>query len=212
MKKLIATLCLTALATGAFAQGLVKFQNSTTTTVGLVSTGGTIVAAPGSALTAPNWYYALLAAPSGTANPHEFTFAGLYATNTTSAGRLQGGLLSPGVAAQNWAAGETKSFLVAGWSADNGNVWNPAWIAPGNVHLANGDFAGTPLGWFGVSTIGTGVAGGPDSNGNNLPTLALFGALPSINTGFTMVQVPEPATMALAGLGAAALLIFRRRK
>lgn len=31
-------------------------------------------------------------------------------------------------------------------------------------------------------------------------------------TGFTIGAVPEPATFALAGLGAAALLIFRRRK
>jgi len=37
----------------------------------------------------------------------------------------------------------------------------------------------------------------------------------AINTGmagFTIQPIPEPATMALAGLGAAALLIFRRRK
>lgn len=31
-------------------------------------------------------------------------------------------------------------------------------------------------------------------------------------TSFSLVPVPEPSTMALAGLGAAALLIFRRRK
>jgi len=35
---------------------------------------------------------------------------------------------------------------------------------------------------------------------------------PTVFPGFTVTAVPEPATFALAGLGAAALLLFRRRK
>lgn len=212
MKKLIATLCLTALATGVFAQGLVKFQNSTTTLIKQQMADGSTVNTPGSALTAPGFYYAVLAATEGTQDPHVFGFAGAYATNTTAAGRLQGGLLT-GVPVTGWAPGETKSFMVVGWSADQGAVFNPAWIALGNVDTGHGMFAGTPGGYFGVSAIGVGAAGGPDPvTGLSLPTLAIFGPTPSLNTGFTLVPVPEPTTMALAGLGAAALLIFRRRK
>jgi hypothetical protein len=36
--------------------------------------------------------------------------------------------------------------------------------------------------------------------------------LPGWNQDLVMTTVPEPSTFALAGLGAAALLIFRRRK
>jgi hypothetical protein len=60
------------------------------------------------------------------------------------------------------------------------------------------------LGW---SIIGTGT-GQP----NTTPE-ALFSGT-GITQGFTLfaVPVPEPATMALAGLGGLSLLLFRRRK
>jgi hypothetical protein len=208
MKKLVTTLCLAALATGAFAQGLVKFQNSTATSITQKLLDGTIIATPN----APQgFYYALLMAVEGEANPHVFSFAGVLATNTGTAGRLQGGSLL-GVQTTGWTPGSTKSFLVVGWSSDQGAAFNQAWMALGNVDTGNGLFAGTPGGWFGVSKIGTGAAGGTDPiTGGSLPALAVFGAAPSLTTGFTLVPVPEPATMALAGL-AAALLIFRRRK
>jgi hypothetical protein len=53
-------------------------------------------------------------------------------------------------------------------------------------------------------TLGTG--GGPST--------AVFGPNATASTwnGLTLTAVPEPSSMALAGLGAASLLIFRRRK
>jgi hypothetical protein len=46
------------------------------------------------------------------------------------------------------------------------------------------------------------------------PSTAVFSATPNANqwSGITMIPVPEPSSMALAGLGAASLLLFRRRK
>jgi hypothetical protein len=202
MKKLAAILCLTALTTGAFGQGLVKFANSSTS---LVSFNGAVM--PASAT--PGYYFALLSAPLGTTDPTLFAFAGVYATNSTSAaGRLQGGSLLGVTTDSTWAPATTRAFLVAGWSADNGNVWNPNWMHAGTI----GGVAGTPGGYFGFSSIAEGRAGGTDPvTQQNYPALALFSGT-TIAAGFNLVPVPEPTTMALAGLGAAALLIFRRRK
>ena len=190
MKKLAAILCLSALTTGAFAQGLVTFANGPTTlisaTIGGVS-ASTAAGAPGS------YYYALLT--NGTATG-TFSFAGLMQTNSASAGRI-GPTYTTTV--NGWAPGQALFYEVAGWSASLGTTWNPAWLT--------GNFGGK-LGNFGVSVAVSGTAGGGSPPA---PAWNLFGGtglqgfnLPSI--------VPEPSSMALAGLGAAALLIFRRRK
>ena len=109
MKKLAAILCLTALATGAFAQGYVRFANSSTT---LVSVDG--------AVTSGTYYYALLAAAPGTTDRSTFQFTGIYASSTAPAGRLQGGSLQGVYTTAAWGALQERSFFVAGWSADNG--------------------------------------------------------------------------------------------
>jgi hypothetical protein len=46
--------------------------------------------------------------------------------------------------------------------------------------------------------------------GTSFTAAATFGA--GLFSGFALVAVPEPSTMVLAGLGAASLLLFRRRK
>lgn len=193
MKKLAAILCLTALATGAFAQGLIKFQNSSTT---LVSVGGTAQAG--------TFYYALLAAAPGTTDRAAFQFTGLYATNTATAGRLQGGSLLGVTANSAWPALTERSFYVAGWSSDLGVTFNQDWLS--------GNFGAVSTGFFGWSAIATGTSGGPDPvTGQTVPALALWSGT-TLTSGFNLTPIPEPTTMALAGLGAAALLIFRRRK
>lgn len=192
MKKLAATLCLSAMATGAFAQGVVIFNNSPTT---LVSAGTSAQTATAISGPAGSYYFGLLTSATGT--PGSFTFASLYATNSSlAAGRFVGGT----VPVSGWAPGTTKSYEVAGWASSLGTTFNPSWLtaAPGN-------------GFFGLSAIGSGVAGGTTAGGQSFPTLPLFGGT-GIGSGFALVGVPEPSSMALAGLGAAALFIFRRRK
>jgi len=74
---------------------------------------------------------------------------------------------------------------------------------------------GTASGNFGISAVATGISGGAGVPAS--PAYNLFGGATGIQTGFNAntvggAVVPEPSSMALAGLGAAALLIFRRRK
>lgn len=194
MKKLAVMLCLTALATGVYAQGLINFFNNATT---LVSDNGVATSGPVGA-----YYFGLFIAPEGTSDPMAFAFSGLYGTNQASAGRFTGGA-NQGM--PNFPAGQTRAILVRGWSADLGHDWNPEWLQmvfPG----------ATPTSVYGTSAIApTFIAGGFDGTGT-IPTLVAFGGTTGIQGGLSLELVPEPTSLALAGLGAAALLIFRRRK
>ena len=192
MKKLAVMLCLSALTTGAFAQGLVNFFNTAGTLVSTGQPGNTAALAAGNP---GNYYFGLLTAPAGTTDPTKFTFSGAYGTNQTFAGRFTGG---GGVAVTGWGAGVTMAFEVAGWSKGLGATFQSSWL----TSLPSG---------FGLSPIGSGAAGGSTPTGT-LPNFNLFGGS-GLTSGFNIpVAVPEPTSMALAGLGAAALLIFRRRK
>jgi len=229
MKKLAVTLCLSAVAVSAFAQGTVNYLNGPTT---LISTNSSALSSGGTgptATTAGGFFYALFTAPTTTTSIGSisellsggWTFSGLYAANTaaTTGGRFTGG---GGVAtSQGWAAGVSQSYVILGWSAglgaQNTNILarlNGATLSGGM--WSGGGLTGADNGQFiGLSPIGNGAAGGGASG---FPAFGLFGA-PSgqgnpIQTGYSLyvVNVPEPTTFALAGLGAAALVIFRRRK
>jgi len=134
-----------------------------------------------------------------------FTFTGLFGTNTAAVGRFTG---NPGTdnAVVNGATGSSANFVVVGWSANiAGADWNAfrTWYANGN----NVQFTG----WAGRS----GVAQNVQLGGGLTPAGTIFGAGAGQVSGFVLGRldpVPEPSTMALAGLGAAALVIFRRRK
>jgi len=65
---------------------------------------------------------------------------------------------------------------------------------------------GLYTGWSAIGSLIPAAAG----SGGNAP--ALFGAGAGQISSFVLVPAPEPATIALGGLGAAALLLFRRRK
>jgi hypothetical protein len=190
MKKLAVILCLTALSTGAFAQGLINFFNNAATLVSAGASSQTALAISG----APGaYYFALLTSPVGA---NTFTFANVLGTNQTVAGRFNGGA---NVQVSGWAAGAARDFKVAGWDSSLlGSTFNSSWLTS------------NPQG-FGLSTLGTGQAGGFNGTGT-LPNLNIFGGATGIQNGFLVTTVPEPTSMALAGLGAAALLIFRRRK
>jgi hypothetical protein len=86
------------------------------------------------------------------------------------------------------------SFFVAGWSSSLGHDWNQQWL--------NGKFGA--LGYFGISSVATGVSGGPDLP--PWPPLPLFGGPTGIQTGFVLSPVPEPSVLSLEVAGALLLL------
>jgi len=215
MKKQIGILAVTLLAVSAFAQGTITMGNLSTTTVKkwTSATDSTLVNVP---LTATSGAYVqFLAAPTGTsltplgtlgaggftasyttlasflaANPlwNAYTTTGI----SPAAGRFQGGT----VTVTPLSPGGTIEYIMIGWT---GGATLDAAIAAG--------------GMIGQSALVTGIAtGNPNTSPPGTATLmnASFGGmtLAPLVTG----PVPEPSTFALAGLGAAALLIFRRRK
>ena len=147
--------------------------------------------------------YSLGASLDPTANG--FTFFGAYGTNTASVGRMTGNPTTDDVIVPGYGAGSSADFVVVGWSAGiAGSDWAAfrTWYNNGSPQGAAG-FAGHSY-----------VAEGVQLGGGLIPPGTIFGAGVGQVPGFTLqyINVPEPSTFALAGIGAAALVIFRRRK
>jgi len=210
MKKLALTSAsVMALALGAFGQGAVFVDNST-------STGSLSQTAQG------NYY-------TGTANI-EVWYLNSTAASDANINSLNGssalvGGVSANVAAYNFltADGFTLATQILGVSVGDGVISIPTALEIAGITLANGgalfgiaawtqgsSFTSTPGGFGGVLTFFN-----PTSNytvpppGTPVPP-----ALNNWNPDLVMtpITVPEPGISALAGLGAAAMMIFRRRK
>jgi len=195
MKKILCTLAVVGLAASAFAQGqvnlssgsnLVKDMNGASVAVN----GGFVQLLWGTGPLVNAWdstKYSSLAAWL-TANPTWVADNEVKSINGPLAGRFGNqvvtidSLVSVNMAVAAWL-GNYASFDAAIAGASQGNISGSFALKPGNPNA-------TPVPELPASTSG------------------LF-------PGMTMVQlqaVPEPSSLALAGLGAAALLIFRRRK
>ena len=100
--------------------------------------------------------------------------------------------------------GSTAQFVVVGWSAALGSNIEQLGDSLGNP--------GTYYGLIGQSAVSGAITLG---NGAGIPTSALFGPGAPFIQGFTLGQfiyIPEPAALALGGLGGLALLAFRRKQ
>jgi len=137
---------------------------------------------------------------------------------TSLAGSISGQGGSSGAGVTGWGAptgsspsdgGTEMYYLLVGWSANLGTTWSQV-----SSELATESWITT--GFFGVSSIGYGYSGGGINNINAPSVFGVTGAEPGgFTSGFTLytvTPVPEPTTMALAGLGGLAMLMFRRRK
>jgi hypothetical protein len=219
MKKLLGILAISALAASAFAQGTVILGNQT----GLVkqwtsATDTTLISVPKG-----GGYVELIAAPATTAlaNPlftlvgnsatmNYSSIAGFLAANpgwalpSNAAGVGTPGLI--GLGAGVFAAGTytingigdgaNAQYLLIGWtgSATTADAGIAGWVPGGNM--------------FGESSVFTTAT----SSLLGTPSPPLPVNLRTTFGGMTLVpNIPEPATFALAGLGLAALLVFRRR-
>lgn len=209
MKKLALTVAVVGALTCSYAQGTFNFANTAGT---LISAGG--VSATGAAGT---YNYAVFFAPSTTAagigesagafnNPVWQTVGGVNASVAT-AGRMSS-LNGYTELTGALPSGTVVDFIVRGWSSSAGATW-----AAALAYWNNGSPAADM--YIGQSVIGNDMLMG----GGAIPVPGLFGVgVNQLNAGFNMALVPggtvvpEPSSMVLAGLGAASLLLFRRRK
>lgn len=203
MKKTILLIGLTmATIAPTFGQGFINFS-----WFGVPGAGqGIQIANPSSpSAQLPGWYLsgdysveAYMAAGSGAAEGSLVAIAStktvfIGGATTTAAGgpTVDGSGLWQGPVADTGLAVGAGTIQVRAWYDPNHNTtWDQAQAAGLNV--------GKSL----VYNIA--LTGNVDPTINSLDTIAM--------APFTVSAVPEPGTFALAGLGAAALLIFRRRK
>jgi len=234
MKKTLLTLAIIASAAAAYAQGFVYFGNagnthtSTNSAVGGTATG--LTAANGGT-TATTYYFALFSsssAPSSSAaivgtsastyafqNGSGWTFdnpsstsgylGAAYATNNSTAGQFTATDQDPNNSNQSLlASGAAQYFVVVGWSANIGST-----LAALESWYANPTVAG----WVGESAASGSIT--PAAPGGSEVSVMGHSApgIPGFTLGdVTPVPSPEPATMALAAIGGASLLLFRRKK
>ena len=227
MKKTIVTVAIAAFGfVAAQAQGLVHFNNSNATLISTnTAAGGAATGVAANLASGGSFYFALFAAASGTtvgggtnatmpsassvgtyvwdaANSASWTSVAL-GTNNATAGRFASTTAdsSANTALTGLAAGTAYSMVVVGWSADLGST-----LAAMESAVAAGH-----SGILGESVVGTITPG----NGVGIPSSAVFGTGSPFIQGFTLgalPTIPEPGTLALAALGGASLLLFRRKK
>ena len=219
MKKLLGIMALSALAASGFAQGTVTVWNQT----GLVKQWTSAADSTPISVAKNGGFVQLIAASAGTAlaNPLFTTVAsGVQANYSSLAGFLAA---NTGWAAASGTAGTAPVAIALGAGLFSGGTFTIGNIGAG----ANAEYLA--IGWTGafasidqaIAAAGTGVMGGAsaiyttataDPGASPPPTPISMRLTFGGQTLAPIVLVPEPSTFALAGLGAAALLIFRRRK
>jgi len=217
MKKILFTAIATlSLAAYSFGQGEVLFSTGSAT-LARIYTNSTVGGQADFQNGAPInqalgfWTFALFYAPTTVSNvvgrtpwlDPNWTFSNIYGTNTGPLGRFAGwtpGNPNSAGVIPGYAAGTSANLVGIGWNTGVGGVS----LAEFESHYQSGD---STL-FYGYSKVATVQLG----NGALIPDVSMFGAGLGQVGGFTLAPIPEPTTFALAGLGAAAMLIFRRRK
>jgi len=206
MKKVLATITLALASLTVFGQGRVQFNNvsgaaDATVAVSITSNAAQAGAGQGTAgaFVGANYSVMLLWAPQAAyANEAAFLAAVVGTGGTTSFfGATGGGPTSDG--AGLFDAGTVPSPVGTSMPAGAYTMQAEAWFN-------NGQFATYDLAAAANKNVGR-------STFFNLAATAFPTAAPNTPiTAFTVATVPEPTVFALAGLGAAALMIVRRRK
>lgn len=184
MKKLIA-LAITLAASAAYGQGTVNLSNNVGAKIFTIGApGGGFISGAG---------YSVGVYKAGTP---EALGSGIVSPSATGRFNAGTGAAIPGV-----AAGQTASLVVRAWDNAGGTI--------------NSYAAATIKGESAAFTTGT-LGGDPDGDGPLLPITPIgmviegAGGFQSFSlSGVTVI--PEPTTIALGAIGAAALLIRRRK-
>jgi hypothetical protein len=224
MKTLASIATLAALAFSAFADGTVSFQNGGLTRVYLYDYA-TLTTNPVTSATLGSQD------PVGGYGSSGVLDVGLvWGTSASSVGTIYGGTLAgiatissmyPGEFSGNALYGAA-AFPVPGTNPDDVDYFQVyAWDSAFGNSLAGMQACVASGGYFGAASAGFGntiygAIGAPlQINLGNAPPAAgppLFGTGGNQFRKFIVLSSPEPATIAIGGLGAAALLMFRRRK
>ena len=178
-----------SVGTGAKAQGVVDFHNTSTTQITTNSLTGAIGPTSG----AGNYLFGLYVGPFGSPL-NSLSVVGL-AANSSLPGLFG---MSGNFIAAGFPAGTQLSFQVRGWSSFAGNSFEQA-----NTYTAWANF---PIAYLGVSAPGSFTV--PSSG-----SIVLFGTGPGQVGGFQLTPIPEPSTTLLGLLGV--LMVYKgfaRRK
>lgn len=168
------------------------------------------------------------------ANPSDVSLWTDSGVSGAAASLTKGGIVGlgtgAGTSAANWAAPTSSNtpggdptayytaagydyYVVVGWSTSLGTTWSAVSSA----------LASATSGYFGMSSVFYNYGGGSGLSAPNVFSPAATTQLPGSGTGTTgqvnpeitlmaITVVPEPTTLALAGLGGISMLFLRRRK
>jgi hypothetical protein len=207
-KTILTTLITSAMAASVFAQGTITFKTSSVDLIKFtldngatetsVSAGNPATVSGFGAVTIEVWSAAPGTALStgivnGALEPI-FTSAWAEAAVTPSQALAAGTYAPVTVTLANGNAGAAQEIEIIGFT---------------------GSFADPTTFGFGGSALSGGALGFSNSTGNpagSPPTPAALSTGSAAFSGLVLSTIPEPTTLALGGLGAAALLMFRRRK
>jgi len=195
MKKIIITGLLAVCASvGASAQGVIFFDNQANTNVAIINASSSGGVFKNGAPDAENFNLQLF---GGSSSSNMVLLATLLSSDGSAITGAAAG--APG----QWIDGIGNSYVVPGVAAGGTGFFDvQVWDGPYGSYAAA---LSGKTGFGGDSGVfQNGVGGGP------IPTPDLTG-LPSFSL-VSLAPVPEPTTLALCGLGAASLLLFRRKK
>lgn len=213
MKTLVTMLSVVAISLGAFAQGKVAFSNGsthiityTTAASGLMPADtaklGTAIAND-SSFKAELWYNT----SGGSGVPAAESSLVRYNSTWTLSSGANGFL--PGTSLTLNGAGNAPVAIGSGvYGTFEIKVFSAAYTSYADAYQASLSGAA----YTGLSPVFTCAAGNVAANQLYQTTTTAFSSWSSTAGPIYVATVPEPATFALAGLGAAALMIFRRRK
>jgi len=211
MKKVILTMVVAGAVAAdcSYGQGIFTFSAGGGK-VKYTTDGSTLTSAPvGTPSTIPGFgtlNVGFFSAPNGTVLslsggvPNFSGWSFQSSTSTANVGPIAGAIGGTGITlnAATGAAGATEEVEVVGWTGPAAS-----WAAA---------VGGSGLIGWGGSTLSTGALGWPQPTGTSQSPAVQVTGPGGFNGLVLQPQVPEPTSIALGGLGAAALLLFRRRK
>jgi len=206
IKSLLVGLASVGVAVSAFSQGQVNFANGSISLVQVdIGTAGNpnIVNAPASVYgTRVQLYYAVGSAPVASSLANNFDTTGWTTVGNLGTATASNGRFSVGTTTFATVTGGTSVWLEAiAWTGTSGTLATAVTTLSAALQGASTE--------VGSSGVWSQVLGDPNATppGTPTPTAGPLNALGNI----VLRPVPEPSTIALAGLGAASLLLFRRK-